>query len=108
MPALVKLGSGNRIAIDKYRVEDGLVIVEAAEFGGALKSAFAKKELESGNILCVNVKPKSEREFGLISVTGSGKVTFLFRNVVNVSGDDVVLAKDMKVKFSRSEAYPNR
>ncbi len=76
--------------------------------GDFVRQMYEQKDLSEGTLLSLNF----DREFGLIKLPNrsgnEGRVSFVFRNLVNLCVEEVVLMRGMKLKFSRDKKQPSR
>ena len=91
-----------------YVIEYDVLRFLPSTSGDFVKKMFEKQDLSEGTLFSINF----DREFGLIKLPNGnrndGRVSFVFRNVVNLCDQEVVLLKGMKLKFSRDKKNPSR
>ncbi len=88
-----------------YVVDYDVLRLLSSTSGDFVRQMFEKKDLSEGTLLFLNFKG----EFGSIELPNANdRVTFLFRNVVNLCEEEVVMVKGMKLKFSLDRKTPSR
>jgi hypothetical protein len=91
-----------------YFIDYDVLRLPPSASGDFVRQMYEQKDLSEGTLLSL----KFEREFGWIKLpNGSGnegQVSFIFRNLVNLCVEEVVLMRGMKLKFSRDKKQPSR